>query len=150
MTDGFPFTNVDVAYLASIEHDLDVAMRNATQKAGFTYVSTLADSATHSACAPTSSAYINGITVRSAGNATEVVPGGLHPNASGAAFLANSVIPEIRDAFPKQTVTPTPRPSPVTESPALRWTIGLVGLLALLAVAALAFVRLRRRTRGDS
>jgi hypothetical protein len=147
MSDGFPFTNVDVVYLASIERDLDAAMRSATHKAGFTYISTLAGSATHSACAPASSAYINGITLRSAGNSAEVTPGGLHPNARGAAFLAQSAIPQIKEAFPKKTVTP--QPSPVPASPALRWMIGLAGLLALLTVAAFVIVRLRRGTRDE-
>lgn len=147
MSDGFPFTNVDVAYLASIERDLDVAMRDATQKAGFTYISTLAASATHSACASSSSAYINGITLRSAANSTEVTPGGLHPNARGVAFLVRSVVPEIKNAFPRRATTPTPQPSSAPEWPVLRWTIGLVSLLALLAVAALVIVRLHRRTR---
>jgi hypothetical protein len=150
MSDGFPFTNVDVAYLASIERDLDTAMRDATKRAGFTYISTLAESATHSACASSSSAYINGITLRSAGNSADVTPGGLHPNARGVAFLAQSVVPQIKDAFPKRTATATPQPSPAPASPALRWMIGLAGLLALLTVAAFVVVRSRRGTRGES
>jgi hypothetical protein len=124
-------------------------MRDAAQKAGFTYISTLAASATHSACASLNSAYINGITLRSAANSTEVTPGGLHPNARGVAFLVRSVVPEIKSAFARQAMTSTPQPSSAPESPVLRWTIGVVSLLALLTVAALVMVRLRRRTHDE-
>ncbi|HEY0260387.1 MAG TPA: SGNH/GDSL hydrolase family protein [Lacisediminihabitans sp.] len=150
--DGFPFTDVDVVYLNSLQQSLDQAMRAATERAGFTYVSTLEASAAHSPCASADASYINGISLRlnSADRALSVSPGALHPNAKGAAFLARSVIPEIERAFPVHTSTPRPQSLPAQDASPWRWAALAVGAVVLAIVALWVILWRRRRNRSVS
>lgn len=143
VNDSFPFTNVDVSYLNSIQNDLDQATESAAKKAGFSYISTLDATAGNSACAASTDSYIRGITLRLHPNLSVTVgPGALHPNARGAEFLAQSVIPEIRVAF-----TPTATVSPATPivAPSFGWVGWVVAAVVLLALVLLLVLRVRRR-----
>jgi len=148
---GFPFTNGDSLYLNDIEKKLDAATREQTELAGHTYVSVLADSEAHSACASPEASYVQGLSLRTNKDFSfTILPGALHPNAKGAAFLANSAIPEIRAAFPAPTSTPSPSPQPSPSAPGSPGgviALVLVGVLVLGGVAAVVVIR-RRRNAG--
>lgn len=148
VTDSFPFTNVDVSYLNSVQSDLDQATQAAAKKAGFSYLSMLDATAGNSACAASADSYIRGITLRLHPDLSVTVgPGALHPNARGAEFLAQSVIPEIRAAFtPKTTVSPAAPDTP-TVSPSLAWLGWVAAVVVLLALVFLLVIRARRRQR---
>jgi lysophospholipase L1-like esterase len=146
---GFPFTDGDSLYLNAVEKKLDAATKTLAEDAGFQYISVLADSEAHSACASPEASYLQGLSLRTTKDFSfTIVPGALHPNAKGAAFLANSVIPQIRDAFPTNTPTtgPSAQPSP-TEPGVPGGVIALVviGLLVVGGVAVLVVIRRRRR-----
>ncbi len=143
-----PFTNTDVAYLHSLEQSLDDATRATAQAAGFTYVSTLAGSAAHSACATGGDRYINGVSVdRSKHGGVMLNAGSLHPNSAGAAFMATAVERAISAAF-RSAHHPAPT------SPTVPWGIIVAAVIAvviaaLIAVLIVALVRRRRaRVRG--
>ena len=148
---GFPFTRGDSLYLNAIEKKLDRATREQTEAAGFQYISVLADTEAHSACASPEASYVQGLSLRTNEDFSfTILPGALHPNAKGAAYLANAAIPEIRAAFPAPSPSPSPSPQPSPSAPASPGgviAIVLVGVLVLGAVAAVVVIR-RRRTSG--
>ena len=148
LANGFPFADVDVRYLHSIEKALDAAIRLAADTAGFRYISLLAGSGSHSACAPPDESYINGISLQATKNfSVALSAGALHPNARGASFMADRVAAEIARAFTPTEEPATPEPS-VAVSPVL-WT-GIAALLIALVIGAVAVVRRKRRRSGDS
>ncbi|MDI9890120.1 SGNH/GDSL hydrolase family protein [Microbacterium sp. IEGM 1404] len=120
---AYPYTDVDVALLHDTQVYLDDAMSAATQAAGATYVSLLADSVAHSPCTPADS-YVNGISLTLSPDSIPVsgLPfggvkiGALHPNASGAVFAAGHAADVVRELFaePDRTPTPTPTPTPTS------------------------------------
>ena len=144
---GFPFTNGDSLYLNAIEKKLDAATATLAEDAGFSYISVLAASEAHSACASPEASYVQGLSLRTTKDFSfTILPGALHPNAQGAAFLANSVIPEIRAAFPAPTPSPSPQQSPSQPAPPGGViALVLIGLLAAAAVAAVVVIRRRRK-----
>jgi lysophospholipase L1-like esterase len=148
LTNAFPYTDTDVTYLHSIEVDLDSATRAAALHAGFGYTSVLAGSEAHTPCGATP--WINGITVHSKNLSFTLEPGALHPNARGEAYLADSVIPQIRRAFPPPTPTSSPSPTPAHPNAApslLPWYLSLG--LVLAALLGAAGVIIRRRKGGN-
>ena len=150
---GFPFTNGDSLYLNGIEKKLDRAMKEQTEAAGYEYISVLAASEAHSACASPEASYVQGLSLRTNSDFSfTILPGALHPNVKGAAFLANSVIPLIRDAFPAPTASasPSPQPSPAQPgSPGGVVAIVLIAVLVLGGVAVWVVIRRRRRRRNN-
>ncbi len=143
---GFPFTTIDVGYLNSIEQSLDAATRKATESAGFTYVSALAATAAHSACAPADQSFINGVSLRSDArlNVT-LTTGALHPNARGTAFMARLVGAAVTKSLPAKVVTAVP--AAVSPAP---W-IAAGAVIAVLALALLVWrLFVRRRRRGSA
>lgn len=152
--DALPFTSTDVRYLNSIEQSLDAATRKATEAAGFTYVSTLAASATHSACAPADESYINGVSLASDASLTvTLATGSLHPNAGGAEFMANLVEAAVTKAFPKKIASGPSPESPRTAAPSpVPWiAVGAVVVVTLVtALLVIVLVRRRLRTTQES
>ena len=142
---GFPFTDVDVQYLYSIEEALDAAMERAATQAGFTYIPVLPGSSAHSGCAVPKQSYINGISLRATKKFSVALSGGaLHPNAAGSAFMAKLVTVQIAKAFTATTDSP-----PATPSSAPRWwIIAAAALAAMLAAAATTAVWLKVRRRS--
>ncbi|ARC56365.1 Lipase 2 [Frondihabitans sp. 762G35] len=148
-TNGFPFTDVDVRYLAGLQETLDAVTRTASDRAGFTYVSNLAAGSAHSACAG-SDAYVAGITLTATSRLTSISldPRSLHPTAAGAAFLADRTVAAVERA-----TAPTSSAGPRVEMIVVRvpWLpIGLALLGAALVAATALLVARRRRRRGDS
>ena len=142
---GFPFTDVDVEFIRSTQEKLDAASATAAKAAGFTYVSTLASSAAHSACQADGTAYVNGVTFQSNPDNEITMPAGaLHPNAAGETFLAESVLPLVEAALTADDDSPaTPA---VTLPGGAEVPIGLIALGAgALVIAAVVAVVLRRR-----
>jgi hypothetical protein len=95
--------------------------------------------------------YVNGISVASKDLSFAVQAGALHPNARGEAYLAASVIPKIRAAFPattpKPTALPTRRPplppEPTPNSP-IPWFFSLALIVLVFAGAAIVIARRRK------
>lgn len=106
--DSFPFTDTDVPYLHQLEEKLDVAVQEQAGIAGFTYVPTFEATLAHSACASADEQYVQGVTLAS--DLSSAVPGSLHPNATGVAFIASQLAPLFEAAFPAP-VPPSPSPS---------------------------------------
>jgi LPXTG-motif cell wall-anchored protein len=134
---AYPYKDVDVAYLHSIEVLLDGAIGDAAAAAGATYLSALDATDGHSPCA-TVDAYVNGITILDLSLATTpptvvLGPGAMHPNAAGAAFFATQVEAAIRAAFPAPVVTqPAGEILPATGSDSSGWlTVTGIALLLL-------------------
>jgi lysophospholipase L1-like esterase len=118
---SYPFTDVDTAYLHSVEVKLDAAIQAAAAAAGFTYVPTFSTAGENSACAPVGTAYVNGVILSEAGALSS-----LHPNTLGVTFLTDSVSLAIDAAFPAVVVpvvptvptAPTAPTVPVASGPA--------------------------------
>jgi lysophospholipase L1-like esterase len=145
LDDAYPYTDKDVAYLHSTEAALDDATRIAAIRAGFTYISDLGESEAHTPCS--TSPWVKGVTVHSKDLAFSLQPGALHPNALGERELAASVIPRIRDAFPRLAPTPTPTstPLPTPAAPSLLpWYLSLGLVVIVLVAGAVAVVRRRK------
>ncbi|MCS5499422.1 SGNH/GDSL hydrolase family protein [Cnuibacter physcomitrellae] len=151
--DSFPFTTTDVPYLHQIEDELDLAVQaqTAAAGAGFTYVPTFEATLAHSACAPADEQYVEGVTLAS--DLTSAVPGSLHPNATGVAFIAGQLAPLLEAAFPAPAPpAPTASPAPTSSAAALANTgsepllpLGLAaGALLLGGLAAASALRRRR------
>ena len=142
--DGFPFTDTDVEFIRSVQEDLDAATAGAVEAAGFTYVSTLAATAAHSACQTDGTAYVNGLGFSSdkQHNIT-MPPGALHPNEAGEAFLAATTVPLIEKALQPAEDEAPESPAPATS---VLWIIvaGAVVVLALIVVVVV--IARRRRT----
>jgi lysophospholipase L1-like esterase len=151
--DSFPFTDTDVPYLHQIEEQLDAAVQQQAAAAGFTYVPTFDATLGHSACASADEQYVEGVTLAS--DLTSAVPGSLHPNATGVAFIAAQLAPLFEAAFPAPTPTPTPTPTATTAAAALANTgsdatplLGL-GVLVLLVGGLATAAAARRRIRTE-
>ncbi len=142
---AYPYQNVDVAYLHTVEVGLDQALAAAAAAKGAVYVSALAGTDAHSPC-DTVDPYVNGITVASVSLAPLSVtlePGAMHPNAAGAAYLATSLNAAIRAAFPAPTTTTAGLAATGTDAGVL-WLVG--GLAVLAGLLALGW---RRRLARD-
>ena len=110
---SYPYTLVDVPYLHGIESLFDQTLASvATAPShGATMISLFGASSTHSPCGPPADAYVNGVSVTAfsfAPASVTLAPGGLHPNAAGAAFQATQVEAAIRAAFPAPVAPATP------------------------------------------
>jgi lysophospholipase L1-like esterase len=121
---AFPFTDIDTPYLHGTEAKLDGAIRRAAELRGFSYISTLPATESHSACQTDGTAYVNGITLlektlenpNPGGTPTPdpdlfVKYGALHPNAAGVAYLAEQVETTVKDVLEAPAPTPTPTPT---------------------------------------
>ena len=146
---GFPFTDTDVSYIRSLQEKLDEATADAADAAGFTYVSLLESTAAHSACQTDGTAFVNGITFTSSKDHTISMPAGsIHPNAAGAAFVAQTVAPLVEAALAPPAPEPTATPSTPASGFPLQWLfIGVAAVVVVVAVVVLAVVR-RRRARS--
>ena len=143
---GFPFTDVDVEFIRATQQKLDAASAQAAEAAGFTYVSTLAGSAAHSACQTDGTAYVNGVTFQSDANHEITMPAGaLHPNAAGEAFLADSVLPLVEAAL---TPDDSPTAPAVTLPGGAELPIALIAVGAGVLVVAIVLVVVLRRRRA--
>lgn len=155
--DSFPFTTTDVPYLHQVEEELDLAIQaqTAAAGAGFTYVPTFEATLAHSACAPADEQYVEGVTLAS--DLSSAVPGSLHPNATGVAFIAAQLAPLFEAAFPVPTPpvpTASPSPAPTSSAAALANTgsdpILPLGLAAgALLLGGLAVGSALRRARAS-
>jgi lysophospholipase L1-like esterase len=114
LANAFPFTNVDVAYLHTLEVGVNSVVEATAAAAGATYVPTFAPSIAHSACAPAGESYINGFSLTSL-DAAGVSLGALHPNDAGTAFLGTFAAASITQAFPAVVVPPVTEPTPTAE-----------------------------------
>ena len=94
---SFPFSNVDVPYIHSVEVALDQALRSATVAAGATYVAALSGSVANSACA-SSNPFISGISITTL-NPFNLAFGALHPNTAGAAYLTSLAQAKVGAAY---------------------------------------------------
>lgn len=113
LANAFPFTNVDVTYLHTLEVSVNSVVEATASAAGATYVPTFAPSIAHSACAPAGQSYINGFTLTSP-DAAGASLGALHPNDAGTAFLGTYAAASITQAFPAVVVPPVTEPTPTT------------------------------------
>ncbi len=115
---AFPFTDIDVPYLHSVEVALDAAVARQADVIGATFVQNGQETLDNTACADADKAQINGISVTSFTPGTPptvtTALGAMHPNTAGVAFLQSKVQSAIRAAFPAPVVVPTPTPSPTT------------------------------------
>ena len=145
---GFPFTDTDVAYIRSLQEKLDQATADAAEAAGFTYVSLLATTAAHSACQTNGTAFVNGITFTSSADHTISMPAGsIHPNAAGAAFVAQTVAPIVEAALAPPVEEPTPTPSTPDSAFPVQWLF-IGGAILVVAVVVVIAVARRRRARS--
>jgi lysophospholipase L1-like esterase len=147
MDNGMPFTEVDIAYLHSVEQKLDVATKNAAERAHFSYVSVLGKTASRSACAPPATAYVNGVRLQVKAGDLSIDPGTLHPNAAGAAFLARTVVSEVKQQLPPAAATSAPQGKQQQPGPLWPWVVLPIGLALILAAVILTLARRQRRTR---
>lgn len=124
-TNAFPFTNVDVPYLHSVELGLDAAVARQAAAIGATFVGNGQETLDNTPCAAADEAQINGITVTSftpgapgTPPTVETAVGAMHPNLAGVAFLQSKVESALRAAFPAPVVVPTPTPTQAPAAPA--------------------------------
>lgn len=137
---AYPFTNVDVPYLHTLEVALDAAVQTTAASAGLSYVPTFASSFGHTPCAG-AAAYVNGITATEGG----IFPGSLHPNAAGTTFLTDSVSLAIDAAFPAAVVPPTTTPAapaPSVAAPATKRALANTGVDGTLLASGLGLAML--------
>ena len=80
-----PFTEADVAYLHDVESELNAMLAAQAQEAGATFVDTERSSASHSACTPAGTRWIEGIAPEA-----DAIP--FHPNELGATHSAEQVL----------------------------------------------------------
>lgn len=154
--DSFPFTDIDVRYLHGVQQRLDRATRSVVTAAGGTYVSMLAPTAAHSACA-TGDPFVRGITLSASSGLrdVELVPGALHPNAAGEAAMATQAERGARVAFAAAAArarasaraSATPAPASPGGVPVSRVLVGAGVVVLGGVVVALAFLRRRRNGR---
>ncbi|HYI34499.1 MAG TPA: GDSL-type esterase/lipase family protein [Glaciibacter sp.] len=158
-TNAYPFTNVDVPYLHSIELALDAAVARQAAAIGATFVENGQETLDNTPCAAADQAQINGISVTSftpgSPPIVETAVGAMHPNDAGVAFLRSKVESAIRAAFPAPVVVPMPAPAaaaPVTALPELAATgtepgswLALAGIFVALGGGLLVKRRFARR-----
>lgn len=94
---SYPFTNTDVRYLHGVQQDLDDVARSAASAAGVRYLDVFTSTLSRSACAR-QGALVSGVTLDSTNGLRRIdlEPGALHPNRSGAAYLARRVEAAVR------------------------------------------------------
>jgi len=143
---GFPFTDVDVEFIRETQEKLDAASADAAKAAGFTYVSTLAGSAAHSACQTDGTAYVNGVTFESNANQEITMPAGaLHPNVAGETFLADTLYPQVEAALTTDdSDSPTAPAIPLPGGVQLPVVI-IVLVVALIVIVVVTSLVIRRR-----
>ena len=83
-----PLSSGDVAYINSLESQLNAVLKQAAQANGATYVDTFTSSIGHDACKSSGTAWINGFIPTSA-----AFP--LHPNRAGEQNMANQVLADM-------------------------------------------------------
>jgi lysophospholipase L1-like esterase len=98
--DAFPFTNTDTRYLNGVQARLDQVTASAAEAAGVAYVSNFRSTQARSACA-TRGAYVAGVTLSATPSLRRIdlVPGALHPNRAGEAYLARRASSAIAAEF---------------------------------------------------
>lgn len=119
---SFPFTTVDTAALHTLENTLDGIIHAATLASDATYVEAISGSIGHSACEEPEDAYLNGLTFSAfdpVAGAPTLAAGALHPNLTGATYLASILGENVRAAFPDTTATPTPTATPTETATAI-------------------------------
>lgn len=131
---AYPYQDIDVAYLHTVEVKLDQAIADAAANNGAVYLSALAGTDAHSPCS-TTDPYVDGITVESLNLApplaVTLAPGAMHPNAAGATYLATNLEAAIRAAFPAPAAA-LPAGN-LAATGADTGPLGLVGVIALVA-----------------
>ncbi|WP_022886319.1 SGNH/GDSL hydrolase family protein [Glaciibacter superstes] len=126
---AYPFTDIDVPYLHSIESALDKVIGDQAAIVGATYLPTIAQTVDHTPCAGDADPFINGVTIE------EFIPadpistsqislklGALHPNEAGVAFLEGQVTAAVRAAFPATVPDVVPADTVVPAKPTLAAT----------------------------
>jgi hypothetical protein len=142
----FPFTDIDTIYLHSIQQKLDETTRRAARHAGFSYISMLGRTAAHSACAPSSERFLNGVSVdRNPSGSVLLRAESLHPDTLGKSFLAAIVSPVIAASI-RVNANPHPNASPPQWMPLWIIPAGVLGV----SVGLILLLRLRSRRRGGS
>ncbi len=162
---AFPFTTTDRSYIADLSAQLDAAQQTAATKNGAIFVSNLASTDAHTPCAGTADLWVNGISLTALAPPS-VELGSLHPNATGAAFLAEQLAVEFEKTAAEPTVpsTVTPEAPPAntgtdvhaaatgpTASLAATGSDGVPQLVGAVVVAGVGIVLLigRRRLRSS-
>jgi lysophospholipase L1-like esterase len=89
LTSAFPFTDIDVPFLAQLQQRLDAEIAEATGQSGGTYADIYDASLPHSACSPESARWVE-----------PVVPGGggsnrLHLSPAGTSAMAAALAPKV-------------------------------------------------------
>ena len=88
-----PFTATDIAYLHSVEVQLNQTAAEQAAAVGLTYVDNVPATAANSMCPQGASAFVNGAELDP--NTGAIGSGSLHPNLAGATFLASQTIDAI-------------------------------------------------------
>lgn len=159
---AYPFTDIDVPYLHSIESALDKVIGEQAALVGATYLPTIAQTVDHTPCAGDADPFINGVTIEEfipadpiAASQISLKLGALHPNAAGVAYLEGQVATAIRAAFPATVPDVVPADTVVPAKPALAATgADATGWLALAGIlllgGGLVFTTRRRPTAPAS
>lgn len=125
-SNSYPFTDVDVPYLHSVESALDSAIQADVAAAGDTFVPMFDQTSGLTPCAGNPNSVINGITLSYAppgipftlGPLTVYLKyGALHPNATGVTFMTDALVPAIQDAIQAPAITSGNPPDGVTTTP---------------------------------
>lgn len=143
---SFPYTDVDVEYLHQVEVTFNQVLAAQAAAAGFTFVDNLTPTLAHSACSE--DPYMNRVTAG--------VPGSLHPNAAGIAFLTSQVSSATEAAF--SAPAPAPEPAPAAVTPKLAETgfnggtafLVAGGLIVLAAILFITRAVLAKRRKAGS
>jgi LPXTG-motif cell wall-anchored protein len=140
-TNAYPFTDVDVPYLHSVELGLDAAVARQAAAIGAVFVQNGQETLDNTPCAAVGQAQINGISITGVtpgapGNPpiVETAAGAMHPNVAGVAFLQSKVESALRAAFPAPVVAPSP--APVTPAPAAAAPVKALPELAATGIDA--------------
>ena len=100
-SNSFPFTAIDRAFFAGMSARLDEGQRAAAAKNGAVFVSNLAATDSHTPCAGTADPWLNGITVNV--QTFKADPSSMHPNAAGAAHLAEQLAEAFARSVPESS-----------------------------------------------
>ena len=125
-TNSYPFTDVDVPYLYSVESTLNSAIQADVAAAGDTFVPIFDQTSGLTPCAGNPNSIINGITLSLAppgipftfkGFTVYLKYGALHPNATGVSFMKDAVASAIQGAIQPPAITSGNPPDGVTAAP---------------------------------